>query len=114
MEVKCIVIELKANSKERIEQWASFILSKKEQALLTLKKEGVSVENFFYVQIESKEYLIAYMRAKSFAQAAKVVEKSLCEIDIYHKQFQKDCWIKGIKTKSVLELDRLVDEHKII
>ena len=114
MEVRCLVIELKPNSKSRIEEWASFILSKKKEALLTLQKEGVSIENFFFVEIELKDYLICYMRAKSFIQAAKVMEKSLYEIDAYHKQFQKDCWIKGIKAEPILELNRLLDEDKII
>lgn len=112
MDVSCVVIELKPDSKARVEEWASFILSNKEQALLTLKNEGVTVESFFFTTIESKDYLIGYMRAKSLEKAHDVVKESLSEIDAYHKQFQQDCWVKGIRTQSMLELDRLVAEDK--
>ena len=112
MEVRCVVIELKPNSKIRVEEWAAFILANKEDALSTLKCEGVKVENFFFVEIESKDYLIGYMRAKSMAQAHEAVEASLSEIDAYHKQFQKDCWVKGIRTEPVLALDRLIAEDE--
>ena len=52
MEISCVVIELKPNSKARVEEWAAFILTNKEEALLTLENEGVTVENFFFTEIE--------------------------------------------------------------
>jgi len=112
MDVSCIIIELKPNSKPRVEEWASFILSNKEETLSTLKNEGVTIENFFLATIESKDYLIGYMRAKSMEKARDVVKTSLSEIDAYHKQFQQDCWVKGIRTQSMLELNRLIDEDE--
>ena len=49
MEIKCVVIELKPNSFERVKEWANFIENNKKQALETLKTETVTVENFFFV-----------------------------------------------------------------
>ena len=46
------------------------------------------------------------------AQAHEAVEASLSKIDTYHTQFQKDCWVRGIRTESVLTLDRLVAEEE--
>ncbi len=111
MEVSCVIIELKPNSKDRVKEWSSFILSNKEMALSTLKNEGVTVENFFLTEIEGKDYLIGYMRAKSMSDAHKAVKESLSEIDAYHQKFKQDCWAKGINADLVLELDRLVGEE---
>lgn len=114
MEVGCVVIELKPDSKKRVDQWASFILSKKDEALETLKNEGVTIESYFFVNIEGKDYLIGYMRAKSMKYAQEAVKKSLSEIDAYHQQFKKDCWEKAIKTQPILELNRIVGEENMV
>ena len=54
MEIKCVVIELKPNSLERVKEWANFIEKNKKQALETLKTETVTVENFFFITLEKK------------------------------------------------------------
>ena len=107
MEIRCIVIELKPDSRDKVDQWASFIKENKDKALDTLKNEGVVMENFFFVEIESKDYLVAYMQAESMQKAHQVVQDSLSEIDVYHKQFQQNNWVKGIEAEPVLILDRL-------
>lgn len=111
MEASCVIIELKPNSKARVKQWAEFILLNKEEALLTLKNEGFTVENFFLTAIGEKDYLVGYMRAKSMAHAHAAVKNSLSEIDAYHAQFKKDTWAKGIETEMMLDLCRIVDEE---
>ena len=111
MEVSCTVIELKPNSRNRVEAWASFILANKEKALLTLESEMVTVENFFFATIDSKDYLIGYMRAKSKEHATSVVKESLSKIDAYHQEFKKDCWKKGIETELMLDLSRIENEE---
>lgn len=111
MEASCVVIELKPNSRSRVQEWANFILANKDEACATLENEGVTLESFFLVEIESKDYLVGYMRAKSLKEAHEVVKTSLSEIDAYHKQFQQDCWVKGLKAEPVLELNRLDAEE---
>lgn len=114
MEISCVIIELKPGSKTRVNEWANFILSNEGSALSTLKDEGVTLESYFLVEIESKDYLLGYMRAKSVSKAHDVVKESLSAIDAYHKQFQKDCWVKGIKAKPILELSRLNAEGQSV
>jgi len=111
MEIRCVVIELKPDSFERVKEWADFIENNKKQALETLKKETVTVENFFFVTLDKKDFLIGYMRAKSFNSASEAIEKSLIEIDAYHKKFQKDTWINGTKGKLMVNLSRIPNEE---
>lgn len=54
------------------------------------------------------------MRAKSFNSASEAIEKSLVEIDAYHKKFQKDTWINGTKGKLMVSLSRIPNEENIV
>ena len=87
MDVSCIVVELKPNSTDRVRKWAEFILENRSEALETLKNEGVTIESFFFLTIQSKDYLIGYMRAKSMEYAHEAVKRSLSEVDVYHQAF---------------------------
>ena len=111
MEISCTIIELKPNSRSRVEEWVSFILANKDEALKTLENEQVTIENFFLTTIDSKDYLIGYMRAKSMEYAVSVVKESLSEIDACHQQFKKDCWKKGIEAELMLDLSRIANEE---
>lgn len=113
MEVSCVTIELKPNCKQRVREWASFILSNQEEAVDTLINEAVTLETFFLIEIESKDFLIGYMRAKSIRQANKAVIESLSEIDAYHQQFKKDTWAKGVDSELLFDLSRLENEDDI-
>lgn len=113
MEIKCLVIELKPNSLERVKEWAEFIKDNELSALETLQNETVTVENFFFITLEEKDYLIGYMRAKSFAVASKTVKDSLLKIDAYHKSFQQDIWKNGTKAELLVNLSRIPNEEEI-
>ena len=113
MEIRCVLIELKPNSLELARQWASFIQEHRSEALSTLKAEGVTVESIFFTSIGGKDYLIGYMRAKSFAQAAKAVEASTAAIDAYHQQFKNEAWVKSIQTQPLIDLCRIDNETEI-
>lgn len=110
MDIRCVVVELRPNSVGRVKEWAGFILDNREEAILTLENEGVTIESFFFVTIESKDYLIGYMRAKSMAQAREAVKHSLSQVDAYHQQFKKDTWVGGITAELMLDLSRVQDE----
>jgi len=112
VEANLVVIELKPDSQQRVEEWAEFIRSNLEEALLTLKNEGVTIENYFLVNIDSKDYLIGYMRARSLQRATQTVKDSLSEIDAIHQQFKTECWGKRFQGKSILELSRIENEEK--
>ncbi len=111
VEIKCVVIELKPNSLERVKEWADFIKDNEDAALETLENETVTVENFFFVTLENKDYLIGYMRAKSFEVASNAVKESLLAIDVYHKRFQKDVWVNGTSAELMVSLSRIRNEE---
>lgn len=113
MEIKCLVIELKPNSLKRVKEWASFIKDNEKSALETLQNETVTVESFFFISLENKDYLIGYMRAKSFEVAATTVKESLLKIDAYHKSFQQDTWVNGTRAELMVNLSRIPDEDEI-
>jgi len=110
MDVSCVIIELKPGSLERVKEWADFILANRDEALVTLENEGVTIESFFLLNVESKNYLVGYMRAKSMEQAHEAVTQSLSEVDAYHQQFKQDAWVKGIKTELLFDLSRVTNE----
>lgn len=58
MDVSCVIIELKAGSLERVRAWANFIIANRNEALATLENESVTVESFFLLSLESKDYLV--------------------------------------------------------
>lgn len=111
MDKNCVVIELKKNSLGRVREWAAFINAHREEALATLKNEGVTIESFFLVRLEEKDYLIGLMRAKSMEKADAAVKQSLSEIDAYHRSFQKDTWAKGNRGELLVDLSRITDEE---
>lgn len=110
MDVSCVVVELKPDSLDRVKEWAKFILDNREEALATLENEEITIESFFFLTIESKDYLVGYMRAKSMERAHEAVKHSLSQVDAYHQQFKKDTWVGGIRTELMFDLSRVKDE----
>ena len=108
-----MLLSLKPNSLERVKEWAKFIKENEISALGSLQKETVTVENFFFVTLASKDYLIGYMRARSFEIASTTVKKSLSKIDAYHKEFQQETWVNGTKAELMVNLSRIHNEDKI-
>ena len=111
MEVSCILIELKPDSRARVEEWAAHISANRAEAISTLENEGVTIESFFSLSISGKDYLICYMRAGSMEKAHNAVANSISKIDAYHKQFQKDTWISGNRAELIFDLSRISNEQ---
>lgn len=105
MDVRANLIKLKKNSGERVSEWASAINARKDEAMATLRDEGVEVESWFLCSMNGDDYLLCYMRSKNMERAQQVAKASLHEIDAYHRQFKRDAWVRG----SVTELPLLVD-----
>ena len=111
MELRCSVIQLKEGSLDRVKEWASAINSRKEEALKTLKNEGVTIESFFLVTLEEKDFLVAYMRASSVEKARASVKTSLHEIDAYHQEFKRSAWEKKFDAELLVDLSRIENEE---
>lgn len=109
-EVRCVKIKLKPESLPRVREWAAYINTHKDEALVTLEGESIVLESFFLDSSDVGDCLIGYIRAGSLVQAAEAVERSTHELDAYHKKFQKDTWESGRALELLVDLSRLEQE----
>jgi Family of unknown function (DUF6176) len=104
MDVVINIIELKPNSLDRVEEWATTLNERAEEAVETLQDEGVRIESWFHLSLDGKDYLLCYMRAESINKAHQVVKSSPHAIDAYHRQFKKDTWGVGKSARLLVDL----------
>jgi hypothetical protein len=107
MKTRAVRIKLKPGSGERVREWATEITRRKGEALATLRNETIYLECFFLEHAVDGDYLIGVITAESFEASKEAVQKSLHDIDAYHKQFQKDAWESGESLELLVNLDRL-------
>ena len=105
-QVQCVKIKLKPGSRNRVFAWAQEIDSRKDEALATLRDEGIFVESFFLDTADDGDYLIGYIRAESFEKAAEAVRQSTHALDAYHQQFKRDTWESGKPLELLVDLER--------
>jgi hypothetical protein len=99
------LIELKPGSGDRVEAWAEHLNANRASALESLRAEGVSVESWFSLSLDGKDYLLCYMRADSMEESQKVAAKSENPVDAYHQQFKVDTWVRGAGAVGNLLID---------
>ncbi|MFN2454723.1 MAG: DUF6176 family protein [Pyrinomonadaceae bacterium] len=107
LETKCVKIRLKSGALDRVRAWAQTINERRDEALETLRDEGVVIESVFLDSTADGDFLIYYMRAESFDRADEVVQKSVHAIDAYHREFKRDTWIEREELKALIDLDRI-------
>jgi hypothetical protein len=105
VEIMARLIELKPNSAGKVQAWAEHINAHRTNALASLKSEGVSVESWFSLSLEGKEYLLCYMRADSMERSQQVAANSENPVDAYHQQFKVDTWVRGAGAVGQLLVD---------
>ena len=110
MEVRASIIQLKPGSLPRVREWAATIERRKEEALATLRDEGVQLESWFLFSRGGEDFLIAFMRLESMEKAKRAVAKSLHEIDAYHQQFKADTFAGGQEAELLVDLELSPDE----
>ena len=106
-ETRCVKIKIKPDSLEKVLSWAKTINERKDEALQTLRDEGVILETVFLDQIVEGDFLIYVMKAENFEKAREAVQKSIHSIDEYHQNFKKECWEDGRKLELLIDLDRI-------
>jgi hypothetical protein len=104
MDVVANIIELKPNSLDRVEEWATTLNERADEAIETLQDEGVRIESWFHLSLDGKDYLLCYMRVESIKKAHEVVQCSPHAIDAYHQQFKKDTWGVGKSARLLVDL----------
>ena len=108
-ETKCIKVKLKPGSLERVREWADELNRRKEEALETMRDEGVIVESAFLDSTAEGDFLIYYMKAESFEKATAVVKQSVHAIDAYHREFKQATTESDTKLELLVDLDRIVE-----
>lgn len=106
-ETRCRKIKLKPNSLEKVREWQRTINERKDEALATLRDEGIILEMAFLDQADEGDYLIYIVKAENFEKAKAVVEKSLHEIDKFHQNFKDETWEDGKRLEQLIDLDRI-------
>jgi hypothetical protein len=92
VKTKCVKIRLHPNCVERAREWAREVNRRSDEALATLYDEEVFIESAFLDSSTEGDFLIYYMRARSFERAHEVLSQSSHPIDAYHEQFKQECW----------------------
>jgi Family of unknown function (DUF6176) len=60
-----------------VREWAYEIISRRDKAIQTLRDESIIVESAFQERSEQCDFLIYYMKARSFEQADMAVNLSI-------------------------------------
>ncbi|MCG8393784.1 MAG: DUF6176 family protein [Pseudomonadales bacterium] len=105
MDVIAGLIELKPGSASEVEDWKNFIDSHREQALKSLRAEGVNIESWFSLRLDGKDYLLCYMRADSIEKSQQVMAASANPVDARHRQFKENAWVRGSHVQTTLLVD---------
>ena len=104
VKTKCVKIQLKPDCLERARAWAAEVNGRSDEALATLRDEDVFIESAFLDSTSDGDFLIYYMRAKSFDRAHEVSSQSAHPIDTYHNQFKQDCWAERRHLELLVDL----------
>lgn len=112
MDVGCVVIELKPGSQSQVTDWARYLNEHMPDALATLAHEGVTIESWFKVCLEGKNYLIATMRAADLPAAHAAGKISTSAVDAFHQAFKKATWGPRFPAELLVDLSRIPDEEK--
>ncbi|MGI8555578.1 MAG: DUF6176 family protein [Pyrinomonadaceae bacterium] len=104
-ETRCVKIKLKDNSLEKVREWAKIINQRKDEALATLRDEGVILETVFLDQTAEGDFLIYLMKAESFEKAKETVNKSVHAIDEFHQNFKRETWEDGKQLELLIDLE---------
>ena len=84
MEVAAGLIKVKPGVEGSVQNWTETMRERVDEALITLREEGVEIESWFELEIEEDKYLLWYMRAESIEKIWSAFEQSEHEIDHFH------------------------------
>ena len=104
MEAAAGLVKLKPDTKASVEDWCNTMKTRRDEALQTLRDEGVVVESWFQVEIEGAPYLLWYMRADSIERVWEIAAKSDHEIDAYHFEIMAEVTQSQISAIPILDL----------
>lgn len=104
-ETRCVKIRLKPGSRDRVLEWAKELHRRREEALETLRDEGVLVESVFLERSPGGDSLIYYMKAADLDRSVRVAQASKRPIDCYHRTFKEETWASSVNLELLLDLE---------
>ena len=104
-ETVCSKIKLRPGSLGRVREWAAEMNRRADEALATLRDEGVIIESVFLDSTAEGDFLIFYMKAEDFERARAVGRASAHPIDAYHHQFQRETFESGKRLELLFDLN---------
>ena len=108
LQTRCVKIKLKPGMVGRAQEWAAEINRRTDEARAVLRHETVFVECAFLDSHEGGDFLIYFMKAKTF-DAKATVEERPDSISSFHQKFKRDAWESGASLPCLIDLD-LTDE----
>lgn len=104
MESAAGLIKLRPGSDTDLEEWRETLLARRDEALQTLRDEGVALESWFQIEIGGEPYLLWFMHAKSIGKAFETFMNSKHEIDAFHMEKMSKLAESQIEAASLLDL----------
>ena len=104
MESAAGLIKLKLDHAEDLKEWGKTLVSRRDEALQSLRDEGVALESWFQIEIGGEHYLLWFMHAESIAKAREVFMNSKHEIDAYHLEKMLKMAESQIEAVSIVDL----------
>ena len=106
-ETRCFKVRLKPGTRDRVLEWAKELQRRKEEALETLRDEGVLVESVFLERSPDGDSLVYYMKAEDMERSSRVAHVSSRPIDLYHRKFKEETWASSSNLELLLDLENL-------
>jgi hypothetical protein len=107
MQTRCVRVKLKPDRLNAVHEWQAEMNRRKEEALQTMREEGMIVETTFLERTSDGYFLIVLLIAEDFEKAKAIGRTSTHPIDVYHRNFRQDVSLERE------DLDLLVDFNRI-
>lgn len=105
MDVKAVLIKLKPDTDQSVKHWQAQIERLKEEAIESIRNEGITIESWFQAEISGDKYLLAYLRSENLEQAYRITAASKLEVDKVHQQFKRSTWDRH----GIVDCELLID-----
>ncbi|MEM7097892.1 MAG: DUF6176 family protein [Pseudomonadota bacterium] len=104
MEIAAGLIKVNLGAEGLVADWAKTIRERVDEALLTLRDEGVEIESWFELELAGDKYLLWYMRAASIERIWSAFAQSEHDIDHFHLETMTAISAENISATPLVDL----------
>lgn len=99
---KLVLIEIKSNKVKKLKWWGNQLNRiRRDEALESIKREGVTREFVYLVKFDRKYYYIGYMQSDGVSLSNASADSPL-KIDSDHREVLKECLLNSIYRANLL------------